>query len=158
MPPFMSSFNVSIAAIPVYYAVGLYCHAYAQSMVVKVDPERKLLDNRNPRNDADEPIRKALGPKYSVYQKAKAAHNNCNETLPLFAAAMLAGNFAGMDPKVLNIIGASVVVLRVVYSISYMKAKTRKQSYFRSAAWASAILMKFYVFGKAAVLSAAERR
>ena len=62
-----------------------------------------------------------------------------------------------MDPKVLNIIGASVVMLRVVYSISYIKAKTKKQSFFRSAAWAMSLVMKFYVLGKAATLSVAER-
>ena len=153
MAPALGTFNFSIAAIPAYYFINLLGHVYAQSLLIGVDKELKAYDNRNPRNNSQESIRKLMGPpKYELYLRGKAAHNNGNENFPLFVAAILAGNLAGLDQRALNITAAAILVQRVLYTIAYVMAKTRTQSYIRSLFWFSTTIMKLYVLIKAAMV------
>lgn len=154
----MSNVNVSIAAIPAYCFINLLCHLYATSLLISADKERKVYDNRNPRDASPETLRRTLGPPtYETYTRAKAAHTNGNENLPLFAAAMLAGNFAHLDQRALNIAAAAIIVMRVLYSLSYITAKSRGQSYIRSLIWMGTMGIKFYVLIKASMVTAALR-
>ena len=128
---------------------------YATFLLIKADKERKVYDNRNPRAATPESLRKVMGPPtYEKYSKAKAAHVNGHENFPLFAAAMLAGNFAGLDPRSLNLVAASLLTMRVVYSISYVVAKTRAQSFIRSLIFNVATFIKLYILVKAALVTA----
>ncbi|MCJ1331395.1 hypothetical protein MMC10_008085 [Thelotrema lepadinum] len=155
MPPLFGRINFSILAIPAYYAIVMTCHVYATFLLVKADKERNVYDNRNPRAATPESLRKVMGPPaYDRYSKAKSAHTNGHENFPLFVAAMLAGNFAGLDSRSLNIMAAGLLMTRVAYSFSYILAKTRGQSFIRSLVFNVGTFMKMYILVKAALATA----
>lgn len=54
----------------------------------------KVYRNSNPRGvKVVESYQKTLSPAdYACFERARSAHHNGNEALPLFAAAMIAGN------------------------------------------------------------------
>ena len=153
MPPILGEFNFSIAAIPAYYMITFACHSYAMARLVKHDKEWKAYDNLNPRTATPEALRKVMGPaEYETFTRAKGAHNNGHENFPLFAAAVLAGNFAGLNPKALNLAAAAVLVQRVLYTIVYIAANTRRQSFIRTFLWFTQTATNFYILAKAAMV------
>ena len=158
MPPTAGSFNVSIAAIAGYSIISQLCHIYSRLLLLKADRDRKIYDNRNPRNMSPESMRKAMGPAdYEKYERARAAHENGNENFPLFVAAVLAGNFAGLEPRPLNLMAAAMLVMRVLYSVSYVVTKTKGQSHVRSLIWLGSTIMQFYVLIQAAMVTGRAR-
>lgn len=130
----MDRINISIAAIPAYYVITLASHFYAQMLLVSTD--KTLYDNTSPRHNSQEKIKKALGPDtYKKYERAKAASTNGFESFPLFATAMLAGNFAGISSERMGHVALGVLASRVLYSIVYVNNRTQAQSFVRSGIW-----------------------
>ena len=56
--------------------------------------------------------------------RAEAAHFNGLENIGLFAAAVTAGNFAGLDNQLLNYLSAGYLASRIVYNIVYIHGDT----------------------------------
>lgn len=151
------NFNISIAAIPAYYLIGFGCHVYAQNILVSRDPEKKVYDNRNPRVATQEALHKLLGPAdFERYTRARGANSNSHENFPLFAAAVLAGNLAGLGQRTLNAAAVTTILLRVVYSFTYVMVTTRRQALLRSLIYGVTTFIKFYVLFKAAGALAAK--
>jgi uncharacterized MAPEG superfamily protein len=145
----MTSINISIISLPAFWLMNMLTHGYAMSQVFRQDP--KLFDNRNPRGMSLEALKKAIGPeRFSLYERAKAVHNNGHEHFPLFAAAVLAGNFAGVDGRFMDGMALAVLGLRVVYTWSYLTARTRAQSFVRTIVWNVSFLTCFYTLYRAA--------
>ena len=66
-------------------------------------------------------------------KRQEAAHKNGLENFPLFAAAMIVGNEAGLENGTLNLVGVGYLVSRAVYSWLYVNTTTEKKSYARYA-------------------------
>ena len=143
--------NLSIAAIPAYYIITLGSHFYAQMLLFTKD--RTAYDNTSPRHMSQEKIKKVLGPDvYKKYERAKAAHTNGHENFPLFAVAMLAGNFAGIPTDRMTHLALGVLASRVVYSLVYINARTQAQSLVRSGVWNLGIILSIGTLVHAALL------
>jgi uncharacterized MAPEG superfamily protein len=56
--------------------------------------------------------------------RSEGAQSNGFENLALFAAAVLAGNFAGLPVETLNTLSAGYLVTRVIYNFVYINNTT----------------------------------
>ncbi|KZV97397.1 hypothetical protein EXIGLDRAFT_764518 [Exidia glandulosa HHB12029] len=81
--------------------------------------------------------------------KLEGAHKNGLETFPLWVAAVLAGNFAGVETETLNKASAAFVFSRFLYNYIYVNSSTNAQGYTRTGTWATSIGICMYVLVKA---------
>ncbi|KAG5931511.1 hypothetical protein E4U53_001730, partial [Claviceps sorghi] len=64
-----------------------------------------------------------------------AASLNGLETIGLFAASVLAGNYARLDPATLNHLSLGYLFWRAAYTLSYILIRNRRLSWLRTAIW-----------------------
>ncbi|KAK7536085.1 uncharacterized protein J3D65DRAFT_627355 [Phyllosticta citribraziliensis] len=146
--------NLSIAAIPAYYLLAQAPHAAA--LIYTTNGKVSKWENVNPKGEATKTaINKKIGPqRYAVYERLKAAHANCMENMPLFIAAIVFGNMAGLH-KVegsggLNWFAGSFLLARAGYNIVYALNATQGQSYLRTLFWLLSVGQCFRVLFTAA--------
>lgn len=71
------------------------------------------------------------------------------DNIGLFAAAVVAGNAAGLSPKLLNGLSVGYCLSRVAYNFVYIHAETRMQAHGRAATFLFGIACCFHLFVKA---------
>lgn len=82
--------------------------------------------------------------------RAEAATANGMEGLPVFAAAVVAGNSAGLSPLTLNALSLGYIVSRVVYNYVYIfLGSNRKLAGLRTPIWFVGIGQALALFVKA---------
>ena len=79
------------------------------------------------------------------FERCKAAHTNSNENFPLFAAAVICGNMAKLDPDTLNMACVAYLGLRVAYLAVYIGASKPPISYARTGIWMLSVGICFYM-------------
>lgn len=128
--------NYSIYAIPLYYLITLYPHIYAVGLIKKATNNAKW-DNTNPRSTKWSTKLASSVPAavYAKFERGEAAHKNGMENAPLFIAAVLAGNMAGMDVAGLNAFAGLYVLSRLAYTLLYVNTESLSRSYARSLVW-----------------------
>jgi uncharacterized MAPEG superfamily protein len=114
-----------------------------------------IKDNRNPRSsDLKAKLKERLGPKvFAKYERAEACHANSMENLPLFTAAVILGNMAGLEQEGLgglNGFAASFLAVRLAYTTAYLTHETQGPTAVRSALWAVGVGLCLRVIFKAA--------
>ncbi|GLB42189.1 putative MAPEG family protein [Lyophyllum shimeji] len=62
---------------------------------------------------------------WSLLARSEASHLNGLETFPSWSIANLAGDFAKIDHRKLNILSLSFIGLRILYNAIYAKQPTR---------------------------------
>ncbi|THY25646.1 hypothetical protein D6D01_05026 [Aureobasidium pullulans] len=144
--------DYSLLAIPVYTIMAIIPHAYALSTVSK----QTQWSNANSRGESNiQHLKKTLpAAVFATYERAKAAHNNSLESMPLFIAATLSGVFAEKLTRTdVGNAQFSVVFLgiRALYTILYINTSSEKYSHARSLTWTAGMALCFYQIYKAAV-------
>jgi uncharacterized MAPEG superfamily protein len=125
-------------------------------------------DNRNPREysdnlDADKnidetvcsPMLTEVSPKLTLDQqtkgrilRAEAAQMNGLENIGLFAAAVVAGNVAGLSARTLNLLSGGYLASRAVYNFLYINSTTQTMGHARSAVYTVGIVNIMTLFIK----------
>ncbi|TFK48899.1 hypothetical protein OE88DRAFT_434138 [Heliocybe sulcata] len=82
--------------------------------------------------------------------RMEAANANGNEVMPLWVAAVLAGNYAGLDEKTLNVASVAFIVLRAVYNYIYVNQNTQAHGNLRTLTWFAGIGVPLTLLIKAA--------
>ena len=113
---------VLVAALLPYAAVGYAKHG-----------ARATFDNANPRNQ------KAYT---GAAQRAHGAHLNGFETFPLFAIAVLLAELHAMPQPLVNYLALAYVLLRIAYTVLYIKDKPTP----RSIVWSLGFLITVIIF------------
>ncbi|KZV97393.1 hypothetical protein EXIGLDRAFT_764515 [Exidia glandulosa HHB12029] len=139
--------GLSLYAIPAAW-ISAFIPFFQRTQMLK-NLKHMHYDNVVPRTNADTLRRDPALPKEFVATCAKleGAHQNGLETFPLFVAAALAGNVAGLETRTLNIASISFVLARLAYNYAYVTAKTDGQGVARSLAWMTSQVC-FYVLVK----------
>ncbi|OIW33532.1 hypothetical protein CONLIGDRAFT_181326 [Coniochaeta ligniaria NRRL 30616] len=112
----------------------------------------KNQDNANPRKTEehlakDDSINKVTK---SRILRARAAHANGNETIGLYAAAVVAANVAGVEAETVNYLALGYVASRIVYNYIYVIAQDNSRvAPLRSLTWVSGIGIIMTLFVKA---------
>ena len=70
------------------------------------------------------------------------------ENLPLFAAAVICANMAGLDVGTVNMVCGIFLCLRVVYTALYIAIEKHALSYARSFAWMASAVCCLYLLVK----------
>ena len=83
------------------------------------------------------------------FTRIKGAQQNGFENLGFFAAAVVAGNLAGLSSSTLNGLSAGYVVSRVVYTAVYINNTNPKFSDLRSLLWLVGVGQCINLFVKA---------
>ncbi|GES61806.1 membrane-associated, eicosanoid/glutathione metabolism (MAPEG) protein [Aspergillus terreus] len=130
----MTSNNYSVHSIAAAYGLGLVPHGYYY--VKMMANANGMASNILPRENLTNLKGKLPAQIWSKLAKARGAHLNAMEGLPLFAVAMLAGNLAKLPSKELNTIAFEYLGVRLLYTAIYMGAKSEAASYLRTGVWA----------------------
>lgn len=109
----MTTLNYSIYAIPAFYILALVPQIYSTVLIYRATNGR--FDNVNPRGASFSEVCKKSLDKATLgrFERAKAAHNNALESLPLFASAVICANMAGLEKGMMNSVRSFTYILRL---------------------------------------------
>lgn len=116
--PLAIPYNYSYTSIPLAFGLSVLPHAYGLTRLML--HTRGQISNSMPRTNLDAWKSKLPTNLYNQLIRARGAHMNSLEVFPLFAAAMVAGNAAGMDVKDLNATAGSFFAARAIYMAFYI--------------------------------------
>lgn len=110
----------SLYTIPAAYTLAMIPHTYALVLM------GKRFDVRHPRKmlskiDQDQTLDAAT--KARIHRAEAATANNI-ESIGLFAAAVVAGNYSGLPTNTLNTLSVGYVISRIVYNFIYVNNNT----------------------------------
>lgn len=145
--------NLSILAIPTYYLLALFPHAYALNVATGGKPTK--WDNRCPRSTTlKAQLKETLSESdFARYERSEACSANLYENLPLFASAVILGNMAGLKKEGwngLNAFAGMYLGVRAIYTLAYIGIDHNKLSALRTGLWTASWVLCFRIFGQAA--------
>ncbi|KAJ7153547.1 hypothetical protein C8R43DRAFT_1002468 [Mycena crocata] len=88
--------------------------------------------------------------------RMEGAHLNGYENFPIWVAAVLAGNIAGLDSYTLNVVSLFYIAGRITYNYIYFNQATEFQSWVRSGVYFSTLSLPMYIIFKSAAKMAAQ--
>lgn len=120
----LMSNNYSFYAVPVAWVISITPHMYAISLYER--KSTKKFDNREPRSLTskladDQTLDKATKDRII---RAEGAQQNGFENIGLFAAAIVAGNMAGLSHKTMNLLSGGYLASRLLYNFIYIHNTT----------------------------------
>ncbi|OQE16715.1 hypothetical protein PENSTE_c023G00497 [Penicillium steckii] len=130
----MSNNNYTIHSIIAAYGLGIAPHGY---YLIKMMANAKGQSSN------------ILGQVWDKLARARGAHLNALEGIPMFAAAMLAGNLAKLPSRDLNYMAVDYLAARVLYTAVYMGVKSELGSYLRTGIWAWSISIPIWLLLRA---------
>jgi uncharacterized MAPEG superfamily protein len=124
----LSPTNYSFYTIPAAWLLSILPHSYA--IILYSRSAHKRFDNCHPRSltsklEGDQSIDKATKGRII---RAEGAQQNGFENLAFYAAAVTAGNAAGLPPQTMNMLSGAYLAIRTIYNLVYINGDT--------AAWA----------------------
>ena len=145
----MSTSNYSIYALPAFFVLGLVPQVYASTLIKKATNGR--FDNSNPRGQSIiQSYQKSTdAATFAKWERARAAHSNAMENLPLFSTAVICANMAGLDTGLVNTVCGAFLVLRALYTVAYIAVADKKLANVRSAFWIGSVGCCLYLMIKA---------
>ncbi|WRT66615.1 uncharacterized protein IL334_003574 [Kwoniella shivajii] len=143
--------NYSLYAVPAAWIIAFAPHFYAVTVFnSERAPGTPEWDNREPHSNLAKLKEAKLSPNaHGIYTRAEAAQQNGFQNLPLFAAAVLAGNFARLSPSTLNTTAALYLVSRIIYNVVYITNTTKSTANVRSVVFVSGVITLMSLFVKA---------
>ncbi|KAH9893684.1 hypothetical protein F4778DRAFT_748166 [Xylariomycetidae sp. FL2044] len=140
--------NVSYLTIPAVFVVTMYPRFLNLS-----SPGRKFFDGRNPRTFPDRLEKSDLDKRTQQrLLRCEACTANGFEGLPLFAAAVTAGNAAGLSAAFMNTVAVGYLVSRVAFTYIYVWAQEDAASgveKYRTLVWLVGVGLLMSAFVKA---------
>ncbi|KAI6785718.1 Membrane associated eicosanoid/glutathione metabolism-like domain protein [Emericellopsis cladophorae] len=124
--------NLSYFSVPAAFLCALGPHVYA------ITSAQSIYDNRDPRTFKDKVAQTQTldAASKSRITKAKQASENGFETVGFFAAAVVAGNQVGIEPRILNALTWGYVASRIAFNVAYVHmCQETSMSFLRSALW-----------------------
>jgi len=145
----MSTPNYSIYALPAFFVIALAPQAYSTAFINRATNNR--FDNANPRGQSSQQVyqKSTDAATWAKYERARAAHSNAMENLPLFFAAVICANMAGLDTGLVNGVCAAFLGLRAAHSVVYVMVADQKVSSLRSMIWMASAGCCLYLMVKA---------
>ncbi|KAF2275913.1 uncharacterized protein EI97DRAFT_458911 [Westerdykella ornata] len=141
--------NLSLYAIPAYWLLALYPHAYAITLVKRANNNK--WNNANPRGTSTTNTYQKCVPEatFARFERAEAAHKNLMENAPFVVGAVAVGNWAGLGSGTLNTVLGTYLALRVLYVAFYINVTSNKYSYLRTLVWTASTTLLMGLFVKA---------
>ncbi|WWD17031.1 hypothetical protein CI109_101468 [Kwoniella shandongensis] len=143
--------NLSFYSIPVAWVLALAPHAYAMSLYnaekANGTPDWDIC---MPRKNISHVKESKMSPAaQDMYLRAESAQENGFANIPLYAAAILAGNFARLSPSTLNTAAGIYLLSRVAYNLVYINNTSVFWGNVRTGVFLTGIFTCFTLFVKA---------
>ncbi|KAF2022165.1 hypothetical protein BU24DRAFT_417816 [Aaosphaeria arxii CBS 175.79] len=99
MSSHLTTTNLSLFSIPIYWTLALWPQAYSAFIIKSANNSN--WNNANPRgSETIESYKKTVPAEvYGRFERAKAAHNNLMENAPLFIGSVVVGHIAQLSPS-----------------------------------------------------------
>lgn len=143
---FNNTSNISLYTVPFAWALCLAPRVYATQLYQKASSRK--FDNRQPRS-----LTKTVMENQSIDSgtkgriiRAECAQQNGYENIGFFAAAVVAGNLAGLDTTWLNTLSVGYVISRILYNLIYINNTTASLASMRTVTFISGIGMIWTIF------------
>ena len=142
--------NISLLAIPIAWIASIAApRMYGRYLYYRA--KHQDMDLIQPRlwakSIADD---KGLSPKTKgQIMRCEAAMNNGHENIGMFAAAVVAGNAAGLDQRLLNTLSLGYVLSRVAFNIVYVWQDINNIKTLRPVVFFAGVAMYMTLFVKA---------
>ncbi|EPE29121.1 hypothetical protein GLAREA_00279 [Glarea lozoyensis ATCC 20868] len=136
--------NYSLYAVPAAWFVAFVPHVYSTTFTSRYDktsPRTHLQEM-----EKDQTIDQATKDKLT---RVNGAKQNGFENIGFFAAAVVAGNVAGLSATSLNGLSAGYVLSRILYTLIYINNTNPKFSDLRSVMWLVGIGQVVTLYAKA---------
>jgi len=142
----LSTTNYSFYTIPAAWLLSLLPHTYA--IILYSRSAHKRFDNRHPRSltsklEGDQTIDKATKERII---RAEGAQQNGFENLAFYAAAVTAGNVAGLAPQTMNTLSATYLASRAVYNLIYINGNTAALAGARTTIYSAGVALLCTMF------------
>ncbi|EIW65917.1 hypothetical protein TREMEDRAFT_74881 [Tremella mesenterica DSM 1558] len=143
--------NLSFYAIPAAWVLAIAPHFYAMALYNKERaPGTPAWSFASPKSNIVNIKSAKLSPSVEdAFLRAESANDNSFVGLPLFAAAIVAGNVARLPVDTLNAAAALYLVSRIAYSVLYVKGTNLLGGLSRTTAWLTASFTCLTLFVKA---------
>ncbi|KNC96113.1 uncharacterized protein SPPG_08502 [Spizellomyces punctatus DAOM BR117] len=143
----MDDKNYSLYGLPVAIVLAYVPHVVKGAIITK---SLGKYNNVNPRSQLEKVQSRMTKASYEMAKRADAAHHNGLEIFPIFAGAVLAGNFAGLPNSTLNKYSAVFLTARFFYNFVYIKNSNSIVAGLRSLIWMVSIVSCFGLYLEAA--------
>lgn len=147
--------NYSILALPTYILLTMIPHFYSLRLAKRHLPPSTPWDNSNPRGTLQlSALRRHLPPaSLRKFERCRAAHQNAFENMPIFFAAVVVGNMAGIPlggAGGMNVFAGAYMAMRVVHLALYVGIDGRRRSYLRSPVFVASVLLCMWMMVRSA--------
>ncbi|KAH6653201.1 hypothetical protein BKA67DRAFT_568847 [Truncatella angustata] len=152
MASFFSENNISYYTLPFALVLALLPRVYSGL----AGPGKRYFDPQNPRKFVETLAKaEALDKQLRLrLQRAESCSANAFEGLPLYAAAVTAGNAAGLSPQALNFLSLGYIASRILYSWVYIFGQDNpKLAAWRTRVWTAGVGCVMTLFIKAGLNS-----
>ncbi|EFR04370.1 hypothetical protein MGYG_07378 [Nannizzia gypsea CBS 118893] len=140
----MDTFNWSYHSIAGAYLLGMTPHLIYYLKAMKTGKYTNLM----PRNALDTLRGVIPAEQWNKLFKLRSLHMNAMESIPLFAATIIAGNIAKLPVSELNYLAAEYIGCRVAFAALYIGAGSEFTSYLRSGVWFYSLARLLYTLVK----------
>ncbi|KAM5442782.1 hypothetical protein MferCBS31731_002168 [Microsporum ferrugineum] len=127
----MDPFNWSYHSIAAAYVLGLAPHLYFYLKAMKTGKYSNLV----PRNTLDALRGVIPANQWDRLFRVRSIHLNAMESIPIYAATIIAGNIAKLPISELNFLAAEYLGCRVLFAALYMGTSSEIMSYARTGVW-----------------------
>ncbi|KAJ6630099.1 hypothetical protein B0H10DRAFT_1984961 [Mycena sp. CBHHK59/15] len=151
--PITFSTPLSLYSIPAVWLTAFLPGTLKFLLVERV----KGYNNLEPRGNTSRIVEdRAISPAVAArIKRMEGAHLNGYENFPIWIAAILAANFAGLDNRTLNVVSLSYICGRTMYNYIYFNQATEFQSWVRTAVYFGTLSLPMYLLFKSAAKIAA---
>ncbi|KIJ91426.1 hypothetical protein K443DRAFT_686054 [Laccaria amethystina LaAM-08-1] len=140
---------LSFYSIPAMWLLA-YIPGFAKSLTIS---RLFAFNNVAPRQNLDRLARKDIKPEMlAKLKRMEGAHANGLENFPVWTAAVVVGNLAGMEARTLNVASGLYIFLRAIYNYIYITQKTERQAGIRSLVWTLSTAIPLFLMIKGAML------
>ncbi|KAH8804203.1 hypothetical protein DL96DRAFT_1631460 [Flagelloscypha sp. PMI_526] len=142
----------SLYAIPAAVVLAYVPHVFKSEAIKKAVGKYNNLAPRNQMAFLEEKVKEGKLQKDVVerIKRMDACHSNALETIHIFNLAVLAGNFAGLDPQFMNAAAGYYLLSRIVYIAIYINQSNRVAAASRTLVWTSGIVTSMVILVRAA--------
>ncbi|KAF7297473.1 hypothetical protein MIND_00981000 [Mycena indigotica] len=148
MPGLSLDSPLSLYSIPAMWATAFAPVVLRTMTIMKTKGYNNLAPRGNTAQVAND---KAVPPAVAArIQRLEGAHYNGMENFPLWASAVLAANYAGLDNRKVNTISLVYILGRVLYNYFYITQRTVTQSNLRSVVFFGILPLPVYLLISAA--------
>lgn len=141
--------SYALYSIVAYYLLNMVPHFYAVTLIRRNNNGKWSNAAPHSSNHQSKIQSSVTASCFARYERARRAHANGNETLPLVVAAVLASELAKLNPDTMNLVMSSFLCLRIAHFTTYILVESERLSHLRTVFYGTSTLELLFLICKA---------